>query len=214
LKLIQVDESLKQDIQRLSKMIGFYSEKKDEDKTKIVKLIVSKLKDLRLENNTEEDKNEVIVYQFYQEAYTNELLPIITQKINNFTFEDKSYKYEDYNEYSIIEFKRDISSKRNIRAIIANTYNRKPYKPKKFDIIKTIFEHNQQKYTKYYNIDYKNFKIDTVGTPELVYLHVKLYMPNIESFVITNGFTNDFSPLLRKIFENHIQNYCIYLGMN
>ncbi len=89
LKLIQVDESLKQDIKRLSKMIGFYSEKKDEDKTKIVKLIVSKIKDLRLENNTEEDKNEVIVYQFYQEAYTNELLPIITQKINNFTFEDK-----------------------------------------------------------------------------------------------------------------------------
>jgi len=27
-------------------------------------------------------------------------------------------------------------------------------------------------------------------------------MPNIKSFVITNGFTNDFSPLLRKIFEN------------
>jgi len=168
---------------------------------------------LRLENNTEEDKNEVIVYQFYQEAYTNELLPIITQKINNFTFEDKSYKYEDYNEYSIIEFKRDISSKRNIRAIIANTYNRKPYKPKKFDIIKTIFEHNQQKYTKYYNIDYKNFKIDTVGTPELVYLHVKLYMPNIESFVITNGFTNDFSPLLRKIFENQ-HSELLYLFRN
>jgi len=33
LKLIQIDQSLKQDIQRLSKMIGFYSEKKDEDKT-------------------------------------------------------------------------------------------------------------------------------------------------------------------------------------
>ena len=202
LKLIQIDESLKQDIQRLSKMIGFCSEKKDEDKTKIVKLIVSKLKDLRLEDNTEENKNEVIVYQFYQEAYTNELLPIITQKINDFTFEEKSYKYEDYNEYTIVEFKQKIGSKRSTKAILTNEYNKKFYKPTKADIIKTIFEHNQQKYKESHTIDFKDFKIDTVGDPELIYLHTKLYMPNIKSFVITNGFTNDFSPLLRKIFEN------------
>jgi hypothetical protein len=202
LKLIQIDESLKQDIQRLSKMIGFYSEKKDEDKTKIVKLIVSKLKDLRFENDTEEDKNEVIVYQFYQEAYTNELLPIITQEINDFTFEEKSYKNEDYNECTIVEFKQKIGSKRSSKAILTNEYNKKFYKPTKADMIKTIFEHNQQKYKENHTIDYKDFKIDTVGDPELIYIHVKLYMPNIKSFVITNGFTNDFSPLLRKIFEN------------
>ena len=203
LKLIQIDESLKQDIQRLSKMIGFFSEKKDEDKTKIVKLIVSKLKDLRLEDNTEENKNEVMVYQFYQEAYTNELLPIATQEINDFTFEEKNYKYEDYNEYTIIEFKQFIGSKRPTKAILANEYNNKFDKPSQVDIMKTILEHNQQKYKGSHIIDYKkNFKIDTVGNPELIYIHVKLYMPNIKSFVITNGFTNDFSPLLRKIFEN------------
>ena len=202
LKLIQIDESLKQDIQRLSKMIGFFSEKKDEDKTKIVKLIVSKLKDLRLEDTTEENKNEVIVYQFYQEAYTNELLPIITQEINNFTFEEKSYKNEDYNECTIVEFKQKIGSKRSSKAILINEYNKKFYKPTKADIIKTIFEHNQQKYKESHTIDYKNFKIDTVGVPELIYIHVKLYMPNIKSIVITNGFTNDFSPILRRIFEN------------
>jgi len=202
LKLIQIDESLKQDIQRLSKMIGFYSEKKEEDKTKIVKLIVSKLKDLRIEENTKENKNEVIVYQFYQEAYTNELLPIITQEINDFTFEEKSYKNEDYNECTIVEFKQSIGSKYT-KAILANEYNKKFDKLTKADIIKTIFEHNQQKYKESHTIDYnKDFKIDTVGDPELIYLHVKLYMPNIQSFVITNGFTNDFSPLLRKIFEN------------
>jgi hypothetical protein len=144
LKLIQIDESLKQDIQRLSKMIGFYSEKKDEDKTKIVKLIVSKLKDLRFENDTEEDKSEVVVYQFYQEAYTNELLPIITQEINDFTFEEKSYKYEDYNEYTIVEFRQYIGSKSSTKAILTNEYNKKFYKPTKADMIKTIFEHNQQ----------------------------------------------------------------------
>ena len=201
LKLIQIDESLKQDIDRLSKMIGFYSEKKEEDKTKIVKLIVSKLKDLRLEDNAEENKNEVIVYQFYQEAYTNELLPIITQEINDFTFEEKSYKNEDYNECTIVEFKYSIGS-RPTKAILANGYNKNFYKPTKAGIIKTIFEHNQKKYKESHTIDYKNFKIDTVGVPELIYIHVKLYMPNIKSIVITNGFTNDFSPLLRNIFEN------------
>lgn len=202
LKLIQIDESLKQDIQRLSKMIGFFSEKKDEDKTKIVKLIVSKLKDLRLEDNTEENKNEVIVYQFYQEAYTNELLPIITQEINDFTFEEKSYKNEDYNRCTIVEFKQDISSKRSTRAILVNPYNEKFNKPSKADIIKSIFEHNQKRYKESHTIDYKNFKIDTVEYPELIYIHVKLYIPNIQSIVITNGFTNDFSPILRRIFEN------------
>jgi hypothetical protein len=38
-------------------------------------------------------------------------------------------------------------------------------------------------------------------------------MPNIESFVITNGFTNDFSPLLRKIFENQ-HSELLYLFRN
>jgi len=202
LKLIQIDDGLKYDIQRLSKMIGFYSEKKDEDKTKIVKLIVSKLKDLRLESNTEEDKSEVIVYQFYQEAYTNELLPIVTQEINDFTFREKSYKYEDYDEYTIVEFKQSVDSKRFTKAILANEYNKKFYNLTKADIIKAIFEHNQQKYQESHIIDYKDFKIDAVGDPELIYIHVKLYMPNIKSFVITNGFTNDFSPILRRVFEN------------
>ncbi|MCG3701567.1 hypothetical protein L5F41_05590 [Aliarcobacter butzleri] len=202
LKLIHIDESLKQDIERLSKMIGFYSEKKDEDKTKIVKLIVSKLKDLRLDDNVQDNKSEVIIYQFYQEAYTNELLPIITQELNDFSFDEKSYKFQDYDEYVQVEFKQSIGSKKNTKAILVNQFNEKFYKPSKADIIKTIFEHNQQKYKESHTIDYKDFKIETVGDPELIYLHVKLYMPSIKSFVVTNGFTNDFSPILRKLFEN------------
>ena len=115
LELIHIDESLKQDIQRLSKMIGFYSEKKEEDKTEIVKLIVSKLKELRLDDNVQENKSEVIIYQFYQEAYTYELLPIITQEINNFSFDEKSYKFQDYDEYVQVEFKQSIGSKKILK---------------------------------------------------------------------------------------------------
>ena len=202
LKLIHIDEGLKQDIERLSKMIGFYSKEKDEDKTKIVKLIVSKLKDLRLDDNGQDNKSEVIIYQFYQEAYTNELLPIITQELNDFSFDENSYKFQDYDEYVQVEFKQSIGSKKNTKAILVNQFNKKFYKPSKADIIKTIFEHNQQKYKESPTIDYKDFKIETVGDPELIYLHVKLYMPSIKSFVVTNGFTNDFSPILRKLFEN------------
>lgn len=202
LKLIHIDKSLKQDIERLSKMIGFYSEKKDEDKTKIVKLIVSKLKDLRLDDNVQDNKSEVVIYQFYQEAYTNELLPIITQELNDFSFDEKSYKFQDYDEYVQVEFKQSIGSKKNTKAILVNQFNEKFYKPSKADIIKTIFEQNQQKYKESHTIDYKDFKIETVGNPEQIYLHVKLYMPSIKSFVVTNGFTNDFSPILRKLFEN------------
>ena len=47
LKLIHIDENLKQNVKKLSEMLGFYSDNKEEDRTKIVELIVSKLKDLR-----------------------------------------------------------------------------------------------------------------------------------------------------------------------
>lgn len=163
LKLIQIDDSLKQDILRVSRMIGFYSENKEEDRTKIVELIVSKLKDLRLDDDVQENKSEVIVYQFYQEAYTNELLPIITKELNDFSFVEKSYKLKDYNEYLQVEFKQYISSKKNTNAVFANKFNRNPYKPTKSDIIKTIFEHNQQRYKESHSIDYKDFKIETIG---------------------------------------------------
>ncbi|WP_418186559.1 hypothetical protein [Aliarcobacter lanthieri] len=211
LKLIQIDEDLKQDVERLSKMIGFYSENKDKDedkdedkdKTKIVKLMLSKLKDLRLDDNELDNKSEVIIYQFYQESYTNELLPIITKELNDFSFVEKRYKYqEDYNDYDLVEFKQSIGSKTNTKAILAKGFNKKSSKPSKMDIIKTIYNHNQAKYEESSVIDYKDFNIDTVGEPELIYLHVKLLMPNIKTFVVSNGFTKDFSPILRKLFEN------------
>jgi len=203
LKLIHVDESLKDDAQRLSQMIGFYSETNTEDKTKIVQLILKKLKDLRIEDN-DENSSEVTIYQFYQEAYTNELLPIITKEINEFSYVEKDYAFQKSNEYREVSFKENINSKFNIKSILGNQYNKRYSKPTKIDIIKNIYAHNQNKYQGSHTIDYKNFKIDMLDKPELIYLHTKLFIPknNIESIVITNGFTNDFSTTLRKIFEN------------
>jgi hypothetical protein len=202
-KLIQVDDSLKHNAIRLSKMLGFYSETKTEDKTKIIQLILNKLKDLRIEDNNE-DSSKVIIYQFYQEAYGNELLPLITKETNEFSYVEKDYPFKESKEYREISFKESIGSKNAIKAILSNQYNKRYYQPTRSDIIKTIYIHNQNKYQGNHGIDYKNFKIDMIDKPELMYLHTKLFIPrgNIESFVITNGFTNDFSTTLRRVLEN------------
>jgi len=201
LKLIQIDDSLKNDVVRLSKMLGFYNEKSTDDKTKIISLILRKIKDLRIDDEAEKANTEVTVYQFYQEAYTNELLPLITKEINDFSYPEKDYQYKDTNNRQI-SFKKDVHSKKSTNAISANWNEVKPFKPTKSDIIKTIYMHNQNRYQGSHIIDYSNFNIE-VFESELIYLHVKLYIPknNIKSFVITNGFTNDFSTALRKIFE-------------
>ncbi len=202
LDLIQVDESLKNDVVRLSKMLGFHSDDKEDNRTEIIKLILDKIKGLRIESAENESSSEVGVYQFYQEAYGNELLPIITEEINEFSYVEKDYPFKD-SAYREISFKQNIHSRFRTKSILAHQYERTSHRPNKLDIIKTIYTHNQNNYQGVREVDFKNFKIDMTVKPELIYLHVKLYIPknSIKSFVVTNGFTNDFSTTLRKIFE-------------
>ena len=68
LKLINIDDSLKNDVVRLSKMLGFYNKKTTDDKTKIISLILRKIKDLRIDDEKDKANTEVTAYQFYQEA--------------------------------------------------------------------------------------------------------------------------------------------------
>jgi len=201
LKLIQIDNSLKDDVSRLSKMLGFYNEKKTSDKTKIINLILTKLKDLRIDYK-EEHNTEVEVYQFYQEAYTNELLPIVTKEINDYSYPEKVSPYKESRNKQIL-FKKDIYSKKHIRAILPEGYKQNnSIKPMKQDFIKVVYLHNQNAYDGNHIIDYKDFNIEILE-PELIYLHMKLYILKnaTGSFTITNGCTNDFSTPLRKIFE-------------
>jgi len=213
LELISIDESLRGDLERLSKTLGFYSDNKVEDKTKIIKLILAKLKALRIDEPKEREENaEITIYQFYQEAYTQKLLPIITSKENEFCFPAKE-QYNKNNNFKEISFKKGISSKYFTEAILANGYNKNnPKSPTQQEIIRTFFMHNQENYQGSHTIDFKNLRIETIGYPELIYLHVKLYIPqnNINSIIITNGFTNDFSTHLRKIFEENHQKLLKY----
>lgn len=213
LKLIEIDATLKGDIDRLSHMLGFCIKDKynkcienDSDKRTIVELILRKIKDLRIDENSSEEKTEVTIYQFYQEAYTNELLPIVTKEINEYSYQESNFPYEK-SVHRQIKFKKDIKDKKQIYSILATGFTQnKPSKPRKQEFIKAIYMHNQNSYNENDSIDFKDFNIEVLE-PELVYIHTKLYiLQNTQgSFTITNGFTNDFSTHLRKIFEDKYQ---------
>jgi len=200
LELTNLDKSLLNDINRLSSLLGF--ENRD-----IIHSVLKRLKDLNLSNNDKDiGDSEVSVYIFYQEAYTGELLPIVTKDIHQFSYPEKDKKFKE-NIYRQISFKQAISSKRDTEAFLVNNFSKRAIRLTTEDIIKTIYLHNQKNYDNFQKIDYQNFKIDLVNTNELIYLHTKLFIPknSIDSIVITNGFTNDYSTLFRKIYENQHQ---------
>ncbi len=199
LELTNLDDSLLNDINRLSSLLGF--ENKD-----IIRSVIKRLKDLNLDYNKDIEDSEVSIYIFYQEAYTGELLPIVTKDINKFSDPEKDKKFNE-NIYRQISFKQDISSKRDTEAFLVNNFSNRARKLTTEDIIKTIYLHNQKDYDNFQKIDYQNFKIDLVNSNELIYLHAKLFIPenSIDSIVVTNGFTNDYSTLFRKIYENQHQ---------
>jgi hypothetical protein len=200
LELTNLDESLLNDINRLSFLLGF--ENRD-----IIHSVLKRLKDLNLSDYDKDiGDSKVNVYIFYQEVYTGELLPIVTKDINKFSYPEKDKKFNE-NIYRQISFKQDISSKRNTEAFLVNDFSNRAIKLTREDIIKTIYLHNQKDYDNFQKIDYQNFNIDLVNTNELIYLHAKLFIPknSIDSIVVSNGFTNDYSTLFRKIYESQHQ---------
>ena len=197
LELTNLDKSLLNDINRLSSLLGF--ENRD-----IIRSVLKRLKDLNLSDYDKDIGNsEVSVYIFYQEAYTGELLPIVTKDIHQFSYPEKDKKFNE-NSYRQISFKQDISSKRNTEAFLVQNFSNRAIKLTTEDIIRTIYLHNQKDYDNLQKIDYHSFPTDLVNTNELIYLHAKLFIPknSIDSIVVTNGFTNDYSTLFRKIYEN------------
>lgn len=216
LELIKVDNRLKDDIDKLSEILGFC--KRDEngkiykegDKREIIKLMLIKIKQLKQENELDDEKNiDINIYQFYQEVYTNELLPLITQDINDFSFTENNKIYIDKkrntidNFYRLIDFKQDISSSKTCAVLVDDFNKNKFVSPTQADLIKAIHLHNKNQYKGSHFINYTDVNID-ITEPELIYLHTKLYIPkiNIESIIITNGFSNDYSTLLRNVFTN------------
>lgn len=212
LELIQIDNSLKNDIERLSSILGFFSHDKKEDKTEILKLILKKIDSLRLEeieNELDEKDDDVNIYQFYQEVYSNEVLPIVTKDVKNYSYSENNAKFHE-NYFRKIIFKPNISSSKTIKSFLIDKFDKNTYTyPSQSDLIKTIFLHNQSNCETCHKIDYTDTNIDINEKPELVYLHTKLYIPsnNIEKIIITNGFTNGFSSLFRNIFMDQFQEF-------
>lgn len=212
LELIQIDSSLKNDIKKLSDMLGFFSNDKKEDKTGILELILKKITSLKLEdieNELKEENVDVNNYKFYQEAYSFDLLPIVTKNISNYTYiSDNSRFHENY--YRKITFKPSISSSKSITSYLVDNFDKKQFTyPSQSELIKTIFLHNHYNYEGSHKIEYTDNNIEISGNPELIYVHVKLYIPNtnFEQIIMTNGFTNGFSSLLRNNFQNNFQDF-------
>lgn len=212
LELIQIDNSLKNDIERLSSTLGFFSHDKKEDKTEILELILKKIDSLGLEviqNELDEKDVDVNIYQFYQEVYSNEILPIVTKDVKNYSYCENNTKFHE-NYFRKIIFKPNISSSKTIKSFLIDRFDKNTYtNPSQSDLIKTVFLHNQSNCETCHKIDYTDTNIDINEKPELVYLHTKLYIPsnNIEKIIITNGFTNGFSSLFRNIFMDQFQEF-------
>ena len=93
-------------------------------------------------------------------------------------------------------------------------------RPSKKDFIKAIYAHNKQKiykkdgineYVRY--IDYSSFGITSLE-PELVFLHVKLIFLEENQFIITNGWSNDYSSELIELFDSKFSSVIAALGRN
>ena len=199
-ELINIDKSLSSEIDKLSSMLGF-------ENKEIIRAVLKRLKDSRFSDiDNDKVETEVNVYIFYQEAYTGELLPIVTTDINSFSFSEQDKKFKE-NIYREILFKQNISSKKNLKSFLVNNFSNRATEITKEDIIRTIYLHNQNNYDGFGKIDYQNFNIDLINTTELIYLHTKLFIPKSspDTIVITNGFTNDYSTLFREIYDNQHQ---------
>lgn len=209
IKLIQEDDSLK-DEKILSKKLGFYSQDKTKDKTELIKFILSKIKDYKIEHGNSECTK---VYQFYQEAYTMRLLPVITKNFNSYTYIEKSYidkfcKTDGIN-LKNIEFN---DGNKNIKAFLIDNYKKTHNVPSKREFIQTIYKHNRANIksdnTEY--VDHKSFNISSLA-PELVFLHVKIIELRSTDIAFTNGWTNDFSLDLMEIMNENFQKELHYI---
>lgn len=206
-KIISIDSTLKDDYDKISKLIGFSSDDKTNDKTELVKFILSKLDNIL---SDDDKKPNIEIFQFYQDAYSSKLLPVITKNYNEFSMPDKTYRLHKDKfgiECTGVEFSQKLN-KRAIRAYLFDKYNKNAPNEilSKKDFIKAILRHNKQKiynnneHTKHISyIDYSSFEISNLE-PELVFLHVKLIFLQENHFLITNGWTNDYSTDLIELF--------------
>ena len=208
-KIISTDKTLRGDYKKISRLVGFYNDDKTTDKTELVKFILSKLDDLSPDDYK---MPNIEIFHFYQEAYTSELLSIITKNYNEFSIPDKTYRANKDKfdlECTMVEFSQRLGKRATRAYLFDGYYKDTPQEiPSKKDFIKAILRHNKQKIynnnecKKYINyIDYSSFEIANLD-PELVFLHVKLFFLQENHFLITNGWSNDYSTELIELFDN------------
>ena len=196
-RLKEVDNSL--DIVEIAKMLGL------EDRQDLIKAVLDKI-----ETFEKNDRKTIIYLNFFQEAVTNRLLPIVAKNIDNFGIIKENY------------FKKELDTKfvkfeKNERDLNSYALNFKKNKTnlQERDFFQVILKNNKNKSDSQYllkiNINkISNFKIIE---PELVYLHTRFIIPesNQNEFLISSGFNSGYLIELKEILENNFSNLIMEL---
>jgi len=198
-KLKQINNYILDDIEKLKKYLGFYSEDEqiDANYTDIIKTAIQKIKDYRLD----EEEDEEIILTFYQETYTGKLLPIVINEIQNSTYEEKNSSFNGNSQIRKIEFKKSSKDTRLTTAYWYSTQkNQKSIEIN--DLINAVNKHNLKQYKNFPKIDVTQILKKPVFKEEVL-LHTKVYFLENGEFVLTNGFSGDFSSILTDVFRNY-----------
>jgi len=195
-RLKEVDSSL--DMIEIAKMVGL------EDRVDLIKAILDKIETF------EKNKKTIIYLNFFQEAITHKLLPVVAENIDSFGVVKESYLKKRLN-VKFIKFEKD---QKDIKSYALNFKEYKP-NPQKRDFFQAILKNNKNQSNSPYllkiNINkISNFKI---VEPELVYLHTRFIIPesNKNEFLISSGFDSGYLIELKDMLEINFSNLIIEL---
>ena len=175
--------------------------------TDLVDTICKKIENLEDISNIDEELNKKI-YWFYQEAISGKLLPVITEKIDEFAIFTK-LGFDRNTKTIIAEIEKDNDRPK----ATAFDFNRVKT-PSQKDIINTILKVNRIK--KSYNKTIHPSRIthlEITTDYEEFYLYTKLIIPysNKTTFLIADGFGGGYSNDLKDVISSYYNRYIWYV---
>jgi len=195
-KLSKIQPSLLDNTEKLQKYLGFYAEEQsEEDYSQIIKTAVEKIKAVKLDKEEEEER----ILTFYQELYTGKILPVVTADPLPTTVQSSNTAFKNNPLMRKIEFKKDAKSQRKTTAYWYSVKKQCPQISVN-DVISAVLKHNLKRYENYPRIELTEISKNPVKK-DLVLLHVRVYFLENGEFVLTNGFSGDFSTILTDIFK-------------
>lgn len=185
-KIIKIESHYEKDIEKLAELLGLKNSNDDMDYKALLSLVLNKIQN----RQTQEIRQEIKQYQFYQERISGQVLGTITQDVDTFIEGEK--------------IKNSIVFERNGRKSIEPlTYNNEIQSPMQKQIFEAVAQHNK-------NGDFKirgNLDLKISKNRELIYLHCQIVLDQDRSFYVTNGFNSAWSLQLEDILSKHCSSF-------